>query len=242
MNNDRIIAQFKGKVGGFSVDADFEIPLSGVTALFGPSGSGKTTIANLLLRYYDVSSGRITIGGVDIRNFNLEDLRSSVGFVSQDPFLFDASIKENLLLAAPKSSLKDIHDALRTANAFNFVDRLPSGIDTNIGERGIRLSAGEKQRLTLARAMLKSPPILILDEATSSVDVETEREIQVALSRVIKNHTTLIIAHRLSTIREADQIIFLEHGKIIEKGDHCSLLSKSGKYSTFCEYQSNMIV
>ena len=231
-----------GHRGLVTNDLNFDIRHGSTTALVGPTGAGKSTIANLLLRYYEVSKGNVSIGGVNIRNFKLEDLRNKIGFVSQDPFLFDATIKENLLLASPNADDQDIDTALKTANALDFVKNLPLGFDTRIGERGIRLSAGEKQRLTLARAILKSPPIMIFDEATSSVDVETEREIQIALSKIIKNHTTMIIAHRLSTIREADQIIFLDKGEIVEQGTHDFLISKSGKYHSFCKYQSNMIL
>ena len=222
-------------------DLSFTIPHGSTTALVGPTGAGKSTIANLVLRYYDVTEGAVTVGGIDVRKLGLTQLRGNVGFVSQDPFLFDASIRENLLLASPDSGEFDIMNALKAASAHDFVTNLPQGIDTHIGERGIRLSMGEKQRITLARAILKSSPIMILDEATSSVDVETERSIQVALSKFVKNHTTLIIAHRLSTIREADQIIFLENGKIIEQGNHETLLEKSGKYSSFCSYQLNVV-
>ncbi len=220
---------------------NFSIPHGSTTALVGPTGSGKSTIANLLLRYYDVCSGNITIGQVDLKNLNLESLRGKIGHVSQDPFLFDATIKENLLLSSPSSTDEDIRHALGVANAYDFVNKLPDEWNTLIGERGVRLSMGEKQRLTLARAILKSPPIIILDEATSSVDVETEREIQIALSGLVNDRTTLIIAHRLSTIREADQIIFLENGKIVEQGTHESLMQISGKYSSFCNYQENFL-
>jgi len=220
---------------------NFKIPHGSTTALVGPTGAGKSTIANLLLRYYDVSGGEVTINGTNVRTLALDKLRENIGLVSQDPFLFDTTIRKNLTLASPQASIQEIENALIAANAMGFVSKLPSGIDTSIGERGIRLSMGEKQRLTLARAILKSPPIMILDEATSSVDVETEREIQLALSRLIMNQTTLIIAHRLSTIREADQIIFLENGKIMEHGNHETLIKKSGKYSSFCSHQGNLI-
>ena len=161
--------------------------------------------------------------------------------VSQDPFLFDATVKENLLLANPLCSDENIIQALRYSSAYDFVKCLPDGWDTVIGERGVRLSMGEKQRLTLARAIIKSPPIIVLDEATSSVDVETERQIQLSLNNLTNNRTTLIIAHRLSTIREADQIIFLEKGNIIELGTHQRLLQLSGKYSSFCKFQENLL-
>jgi ABC-type multidrug transport system fused ATPase/permease subunit len=222
-------------------DLDFYLPTGSTTALVGPTGAGKSTIANLLLRYYDVEEGEVTLGGVDVRNLSLSSLRGSIGLVSQDPFLFDTSIRENLLLARPSSKDQEIILALEMARAWEFVKKLPKGLDTLIGERGIRLSMGEKQRLTLARAILKSPPIVILDEATSSVDVETERKIQLALDQLIKNRTTLIIAHRLSTIREADQIIFLNHGEIVEQGSHEQLLDLNGSYANFCKHQESLI-
>lgn len=222
-------------------DLDFFLPSGSTTALVGPTGAGKSTIANLLLRYYDVENGNVSIGGIDVRKFSLSSLRSNIGLVSQDPFLFDTSVKENLLLAAPSSNENDIISSLEVASAWDFVQNLPDGLNTLIGERGVRLSMGEKQRLTLARAILKSPPIVILDEATSSVDVETERQIQLALNRLTKNRTTLIIAHRLSTIRDADQIIFLNHGEIIEQGSHMELLEKKGSYENFCKHQESLI-
>lgn len=230
-----------GSRGNIVENLDFEIPNQSTTALVGPTGAGKSTIANLLLRYYDVNTGSINIGNAELKNLRLEDLRQNIGFVSQDPFLFDASIKENLLLADRSKGDSDLEKALHAACALDFVRKLPDHWNTVIGERGIRLSMGEKQRLTLARAILKSPSIIVLDEATSSVDVETERYIQEGLSNLIKKRTTLIIAHRLSTIREADQIVFLEKGKIVEQGRHESLIEKGGKYSSFYDYQENLI-
>ncbi|MBT3638091.1 MAG: ABC transporter ATP-binding protein [Opitutae bacterium] len=222
-------------------DLDFRLQHGSTTALVGPTGAGKSTVANLILRYYDVEQGSVRIGDTDVRDLRLKDLRSQIGMVSQDPFLFDASVKENLLLAEPSALESDLQDALEVAHAWDFVRELPDGWDTLIGEKGVRLSMGEKQRLTLARAILKAPPIVILDEATSSVDVETERGIQNALATLTKDRTTLIIAHRLSTIRDADQIIFLEKGKIIEQGKHEELVGVGGAYARFCKYQENFI-
>ena len=219
----------------------FSIPAGTTTALVGPTGAGKSTTANLLLRYYDVDSGQIAIGNTDIRSIDLTSLRQNIGLVSQEPFLFDATVKENLLLAKPNAEENEIWQALDMASASQFVKKLPLQENTMLGERGIRLSMGEKQRITLARAMLKNPPLVILDEATASVDVETERQIQKGLENLVKDRTTLIIAHRLSTIRNADQILFMEDGKIVEVGNHQKLMDLGGRYSKFCHYQSNLI-
>ena len=219
----------------------FSMPEGSTTALVGATGSGKTTAANLLLRYYNLTKGQIKIGKENLQQIDLTSLRQNIGLVSQDPFLFDATVKENLLLANPSACDDEIWDALEMASAKNFVQALPCQENTMIGERGIRLSMGEKQRLTLARALLKNPPILVLDEATASVDVETEKCIQDALEQLINGRTTLIIAHRLSTIRNADKIIFLENGKLIEQGNHFELVSLGGRYSKFCSHQENLI-
>ena len=202
---------------------------------------GKSTTANLLLRYYNLTGGQISIGNENLEQIDLTSLRQNIGLVSQDPFLFDATVKENLLLANPTAKDNEIWNALEVASAKEFVQALPSQENTMIGERGIRLSMGEKQRLTLARALLKDPPILVLDEATASVDVETEKYIQEALDHLIKDRTTLIIAHRLSTIRNADQIIFLEDGRLMEQGNHSKLVDLGGKYSKFCLYQEDFV-
>ena len=220
---------------------NLEIPAGGVTALVGPTGGGKSTLANLALRYYEVDEGSVSVGGINLQDFALEDLRGNIGIVSQDPFLFDASVRENLLLARPNASEEDLTKALSAACALSFVNSLPEKLDTMIGERGIRLSMGEKQRLTIARVLLKNPPVVILDEATSSVDVVTEREIQEGLTNLVKGRTTLVIAHRLSTVRDADQIVFLDNGTIIEKGSHSELLAKGGAYANLCRHQENMI-
>ena len=222
-------------------DLSFSIPEGSTTALVGATGAGKSTTANLLLRYYNHTKGHIKIGNENLEQIELTSLRQNIGLVSQDPFLFDATVKDNLLLANPNAKDDEIWNALEIACAKNFVQALPEQENTMIGERGIRLSMGEKQRLTLARALLKDPPILVLDEATASVDVETEKYIQEALEKLIKGRTTLIIAHRLSTIRNADQIIFLEDGKLIEQGNHSELVGSNGKYSKFCLYQENLV-
>lgn len=219
----------------------FDIAEGSTTALVGPTGAGKSTTANLLLRYYDVTSGNLNIGGTNIDKIFLNDLRKNIGYVSQDPFLFDSTIKENLLLAKPDATNEEIWKALEIASADIFVNNLQHKEYSHIGEKGVRLSMGEKQRLTLARALLKNPSIVILDEATASVDVETERYIQNALEMLIKNKTTLIIAHRLSTIRNADQILFMDNGAVIERGTHDELMKLDARYARFCRYQENFI-
>lgn len=218
---------------------DLTLPPGQCTALVGHTGAGKSTIANLLLRYYDVTDGSLLINGTDIREISLSALRTQIGYVAQEPFLFDGSIRQNLLLAQPQATENDLWASLAAAHSEDFVRRLPNQLDTLIGERGIRLSMGEKQRLTIARVILKNPPLLILDEATSSVDTITEDLIQKALNNLLANRTSLIIAHRLSTIRKADQIIVLEHGRIIEKGTHQQLLHQEGHYARMWAIQAD---
>jgi ABC-type multidrug transport system fused ATPase/permease subunit len=219
---------------GFSLT----LPAGQVTALVGHTGAGKSTIANLLLRYYDVTAGRVTIGGVDVRELDLEVLRQHIGYVAQEPFLFDGTIAENLRLARPTASEADVVAALRAAAAWEFVTRLPEGVNTRVGERGIRLSQGEKQRLTIARVVLKNPPLVVLDEATASVDTMTESAIQAAIETLVSNRTTLVIAHRLSTVRRADKIVVLDHGRILECGSHAELLAGGGRYAQLWQAQS----
>ncbi len=216
---------------------DLELPAGQVTALVGHTGAGKSTLANLLLRFYEVSSGSLTINDTEVKDIDLNDLRSSIGLVSQDPFLFDGSIRENLQLAKENASDDEIWEALEAASIKDFVAGLPEALDTVIGERGIRLSMGEKQRLTIARVILKNPPLVILDEATSSVDTATEKKIQTALDNLTQDRTVLVIAHRLSTVRKAQQIVVLEKGAVIEKGTHDSLLKEKGEYYNFWQLQ-----
>lgn len=214
------------------------LPAGKVTALVGHTGAGKSTIANLLLRYYDVTAGRVTIGGVDVREFDLQNLRQNIGYVAQEPFLFNGTIADNLRLARPGADDADIIEALRGAAAWDFVARLPQGVNTAVGERGIRLSQGEKQRLTIARVILKNPALVILDEATASVDTMTEAAIQTAVDTLVSDRTTLVIAHRLSTIRRADLIVVLDHGRILESGSHTELLASGGRYAKLWQAQS----
>lgn len=217
------------------------LPAGRVTALVGHTGAGKTTIANLLLRYYDVTSGAVTINGVDVRAIDLEELRSHIGYVAQDPFLFDGTVEDNLRLAKPDASETELIAALDAAAAWEFVQRLPDGLRTTIGERGIRLSMGEKQRLTIARMILKNPPLVVLDEATASVDTLTEAKIQQAIDALVQARTTLVIAHRLSTVRKADQIVVIERGRILECGTHEELLARGGHYAELWRVQTDII-
>ena len=198
-------------------------------------------MANLLQRYYEVDSGAVLLNGIDIREIELAQLRGNMGVVSQDPFLFDASVGENLLLAREDATPEEVETCLRTACAWDFVQSLPDKIDTMIGERGVRLSMGEKQRLTIARALLRNPPVVILDEATSSVDVATEREIQRGLANLFASRTSLVIAHRLTTVRNADQIVFLKQGRIVECGTHDDLLVHDGEYADLWRRQGDLI-
>lgn len=207
-------------------------------ALVGQSGSGKSTIANLVTRFYDVNKGSITIDGQDIRDFTKHSLRELMGLVTQDSILFNDTIKNNILLGKENATDDEVIEALKTANAWEFVKDLPKGIDSNIGDSGNKLSGGQKQRLSIARAVLKNPPIMILDEATSALDTESERLVQVALENMMKNRTSIVIAHRLSTIKNADTIIVMQKGEIVEQGKHQELLNKKGVYSKLVEMQS----
>ncbi len=220
----------------------FEMQPGQVVALVGPSGAGKTSIANLIPRFYDPVSGRVTVGGHDVREVRLASLRRQIAVVLQDTFLFNGTVRENIIYGKPDASEEELIAAAKAAYAHEFIMDLPQGYDTEIGERGVKLSGGQKQRLALARAILTDPRILILDEATSSVDAEAEYLIQQALENVLEGRTALIIAHRLSTIRHADKIIALEDGRIVEVGDHGELLARGGLYSQMYRRQYDLTV
>jgi subfamily B ATP-binding cassette protein MsbA len=214
------------------------IPKGSSVALVGPSGGGKSTIANLVPRFYDVNEGSISIDGTDIRRFTKNDLRSLMGIVTQDSILFNDTVANNLRIAKPDATEKELKNAAKIANALSFIEALPKGFDTAIGDQGNKLSGGQKQRLSIARAVLKNPEILILDEATSALDTESERLVQEALIKMMKSRTSLVIAHRLSTIQNADLIVVLQNGKIAEKGTHEELITKNGTYKKLIELQS----
>ncbi|NBN62644.1 ATP-binding cassette domain-containing protein [Microvirga tunisiensis] len=215
----------------------FDVPAGHTVAVVGPSGAGKSTLSRLLFRFYDVTGGRITIDGQDIRDITQESLRSAIGMVPQDTVLFNDTIAYNIRYGRPGASLEEVQEAARMAQIAPFIETLPKGFDSEVGERGLKLSGGEKQRVAIARTILKAPPILILDEATSALDTHTEREIQTALDQVSQNRTTLVIAHRLSTVVNADQILVLEAGRIVERGTHAELLAMGGLYHSMWNRQ-----
>jgi ATP-binding cassette subfamily B protein len=221
---------------------NLEIPARNVVALVGPTGVGKSTLVSLIPRFYDVSSGQITLDGIDIRNIKLEHLRQQISIVLQDVYLFYGSVRENILFGNPSANEKEMIEAAKIANAHDFILALPDGYDTMVGERGMKLSGGQKQRISIARAVLKDAPILILDEATSSVDTETELLIQQALERLMTGRTTIVIAHRLSTIRNADTIVVLEGNQIKESGTHDELINRNGLYKRLYTVQQRVDV
>lgn len=219
-------------------DFSVTIPKGKTVALVGQSGSGKSTIANLLTRFYEVEEGVIKIDAIPIKDLKLHSLRGLMGLVTQDSILFNDSIRENLKLGKEDATEEEIIDALKVANAYDFVMALPNGLDSNIGDSGNKLSGGQKQRISIARAVLKNPPIMILDEATSALDTESERLVQQALENMMRNRTSVVIAHRLSTIQNADLIVVLHQGKIVEQGTHQSLIQKNGTYKKLVEMQN----
>ncbi|MDX1817274.1 MAG: ABC transporter ATP-binding protein [Marinobacter sp.] len=222
-------------------DISLKVPAGNTLALVGTTGSGKSTLIKLLLRFYDATKGTISIDGQSIRDINLNSLRGAIGLVSQDVYLFEGSIRDNLAYGKPDATDGEIIDAARTAEAWPFIEALPDRLDTPVGERGVRLSGGQRQRLSLARALLKNPPILVLDEATSAVDNETEAAIQRSLRRIGHNRTVIMIAHRLSTIVDADAIAVIDHGQVVEQGNHESLLKKRGAYWAQWRVQTGQI-
>jgi subfamily B ATP-binding cassette protein MsbA len=207
-----------------------------VVALVGPSGAGKTTIASLIPRCWDVTSGSITLDGIDVRELKLRDLRGVIGIVPQEPALFSGTVRENIAFVGRDPSLPEFSDdeiiaAARAAHAWEFIERLQQGLDTRVGERGVKLSGGQRQRIAIARVFLKNPALVILDEATSSLDSESERLVEAAMEDLLRNRSTLIIAHRLSTVLRADRVVVIDRGAIVEEGTHTSLLQRDGVYS-----------
>jgi ATP-binding cassette subfamily B protein len=218
-------------------DIELTVPAGATMALVGPSGAGKTTVANLLLRFWDPSAGRILIDGVDLRDFELDHLRARISLVSQDTYLFNDTLRANVLLARPEADEAAIHRALEQAALADFVESLPEGLDTQVGERGVQLSGGQRQRVAIARAFLKNAPTLILDEATSHLDAVSEARVRSALDALMRDRTTIVIAHRLSTVRNADLLAVLDRGRLVETGSHHELLVRNGLYTRLIRRQ-----
>jgi ABC-type multidrug transport system fused ATPase/permease subunit len=217
-------------------DMSLAIAPGEVVALVGPSGAGKTTVASLLPRFWDVTAGRITLDGHDVKGLSLVDLRGAIGIVPQEPALFSGTVRENIAYArpalqGPPPTDAEIIAAARAAHAWEFIERLPDGLDTRVGERGVKLSGGQRQRLAIARVFLKDPAVVVLDEATSSLDSESERLVEEAMQELLEGRSTLIIAHRLSTVQRADRVVVLEHGRVVEEGQHAVLLARDGVYA-----------
>jgi ATP-binding cassette subfamily B protein len=212
-------------------DIDLVVPAGTRTAVVGETGAGKTTLGYLVARLYEPQQGRVTIDGVDVRDASLASLAATVGVVAQETYLFHASVRENLRFARPEASDEEIEEAARAARIHDLIASLPEGYDTVVGERGYRFSGGEKQRMAIARTVLRNPPVLVLDEATSSLDTQTEYAVQEALERLSEGRTTITIAHRLSTVRDADQIVVLDKGRIVERGTHDELIERGGAYA-----------
>jgi ATP-binding cassette subfamily B protein len=228
---DRVWFRYDDEADWTLQDVSFAVPAGTTTALVGETGAGKTTLGYLAARLYDVDRGSVSIGGVDVRDLSFAALTSLVGVVSQETYLFHASVRENLLFAKPEASEDEVYAATEAARIHHVIAALPEGYDTIVGERGYRFSGGEKQRIAIARTILRNPPILVLDEATSSLDTETERLVQEALDRLSEGRTTIAIAHRLSTVRDADQIVVLDRGRVVERGRHETLIAEGGRYA-----------
>ena len=238
---DGVSFGYASDMPGILHDVTLHIAPGEVVALVGPSGAGKTTIASLLPRFWDVTAGRITLDGIDIRDLSFADLRGSIGMVPQEPALFSGTIRENIAYArpddpGPRPTEEEIITAARAAHAWEFIERLPEKLDTRVGERGVKLSGGQRQRLAIARVFLKNPAVVVLDEATSSLDNESERAVESAMEDLLRDRSTLIIAHRLSTVRRADRVVVLEHGRIVEEGTHAELLERGGLFARLASY------
>jgi subfamily B ATP-binding cassette protein MsbA len=218
-------------------DVSFHIATGEVVALVGPSGAGKTTVASLITRFWDVPNGTVTLDGIDIRRLSLLDLRGAVGLVPQEPALFSGTVRDNIAYARPDASDAEVIAAAQAAHAWEFIERLPDGLETRVGERGVKLSGGQRQRIAIARVFLKDPAVVLLDEATSSLDSESERLVNSAMEELLTGRSTLIIAHRLSTVRRADRLLVLDGGRIVEEGSHAELLAGSGVYARLYRVQ-----
>jgi ATP-binding cassette subfamily B protein/subfamily B ATP-binding cassette protein MsbA len=230
--------QYPGAESAALVDVSLDVQPGETVALVGPSGAGKTTLCNLVARFYDPTEGRLLLDGRDLRKIDVESYRRLIGIVEQDVFLFDGTISDNIGYGDRRATAAEIADAAQVANALEFIERLPQGFETIIGERGVKLSGGQRQRLAIARAVLANPKILILDEATSNLDTESERLIQSSMARLMEDRTCFVIAHRLSTITQADRIVVMRDGRIVESGDHHELMAAPGEYRDMVELQT----